>query len=385
MLKRNGTATQMNWIAALTVWSVLVLLPFFWSKGLGVVSKTFMEGSQRFWSGANPYATPEIGDVFHYSPLFAAVYGFFAYSPTQLHLILWAALNSFVFFYAINQWIKWEWKMSAWIWVALIACLMELDISQRYHQANALIIGLCLWAMASYRDKKFLKAGIIFALGINFKIIPLLFALPLLWPLNRRYMLGLFSGLLLFFILPTLFCGWERNLFLHHAQFTALFSDLEHRQMVDLHSTLIRLGHAGLADPVKQIVTVFFLVLFCGSRLLLYKSFPWEKWIAFGTAACLLLSPRTESPTFVLLAPSYLLFMSVGTLQEKKFTLLSFFLITIVFTAVWDPFFHLQIQNNYVSKVIGTSLLWLVSGLGLISILGKEIFLLKSRQHRIRL
>lgn len=366
MLRKKETPLQWNWILALTAWSVVFLLPFFWTKGLGVVSKTFMEGSLRFWTGGNPYATPEMGDVFHYSPLFAALYGVFAYAPTPLHLILWAALNSCVFFYAINLWVRFERKNSSWMWLGLVAALMELDISQRYHQANALIIGLVLIAIALYRDKKLFLSGIVFALGINIKIIPVMFALPLLWPFNRRYAVGLFSGLLLFFLLPTIFSGWERNLFLHKEQYMAIVSDLDHRRMLDIANVLIRLGQTEIADPVKNIIAVLSCLIFCGARFVYSKEFPWARWIAFGTAASLLLSPRTESPTFVLLAPCYLLLMLSSSLLEKKMTVVSFFLITIVFTAIWDPFFHLSLQNNYVSKVLGTFIIWGVSGIGLV-------------------
>ncbi len=317
-----------------------------------------MEGSLRFWSGGNPYATPEIGDVFHYSPLFAAFYGIFAYASHQIHLTLWAALNSFVLCFGINQWVKWDKKMGFWLWLALAAMLMELDISQRYHQANALIIGITLWGMALYKEKNFFAAGVILALGINIKIIPILFALPLLWPLNRNYILGLLSGLFLFFILPILFVGWERNLYLHQQQFAAIFSDLEHRKMLDIKNVLLRLEYDRIAEPVQIAITGIFVWVFCLSRFIFKNNFPWASWISFGVASCLLLSPRTESPTFVLLAPCYLLLMPEKSVSEKSITAIAFFFISIVFTAVWDPFFHLSIQNNYVSKVMGTFLIW---------------------------
>lgn len=339
------------WLALL---SWLAVAPMLVKTGTNIVTQTYERAADHFWAGEDPYQPPNgKGDWFKYSPFFAAAYGPFAALPDVAQAMAWAALNCLLFWYGLSRWFRWGRETSAATWIATAVTAMELDTSLRYQQINALMSGVILIALAEMRDRRESRAARWIALDTNLKLLPGFFAIALLLPGGLRYVTHLLIFSLELLLVPIIRLGWHGTVqaHLHWAQILA--GDMGAPGLLDIGSVLARWGLPTVGWVLKTAILPITLALlfYLRWRARAAKSgFPWGIFYTLGAAALLLFSPRTESPTFVLLAPAYLFLMGDCTAlgsRRARFGALAVwgalaFFGTLAYTdlwpkAIWDP------------------------------------------------
>jgi len=351
----------------LTAWSLAFLIPLYWIKGASGVTLIYSAASGHFWNKLNPYVPSVVLDIYHYSPFFAFIYYPLTLLPSFLHVFLWAFLNIFIFWSGMGLWFKLNWKQPAIVLFALICSAMELDISMRYEQCNAMMAGFILMSLHHLKESKHWRSGIFYALAVNFKIFPIVFGLALL----KKWKALLFSVLflLLLAMIPALYVGPKGIVKLHLQQYESIQKDTINRRMSDLRPTFERKGLPELGK-ISHYSVIFFFLLYSLRLFLKQSKIPLDLYYCLTAATILLISPRTESPTFIMIAPAYVfLALCLPKWLYPPF-LFALFIITFVFTAAWDPFFHLKIQNGFFSKTMGTFVLWFVC---VVEILRREL------------
>ncbi len=339
-----------KWILfALLSWTAVA--PMLAGTGTNIVTQTYERAADHFWAGEDPYAPPNgKGDWFKYSPLFAAAYGPFAALPDVLQALAWAALNCAFFWAGIFRWFRPGRQTSPALWAAFAVAAAELDTSLRYQQINALIAGVALIAIAEIRDRRDSRAARWIALDTNLKILPGFFAAVLLIPWSWKYSahLLIFSAELL--LLPALRLGLDGCLQAHLHWAQVLLSDIGAPGLLDIGSVLARLQLPTVGWLLKLTIVPLTFGILVALRIRRVAPFPWGIFYTLGAACLLLFSPRTESPTFVLLAPAYLFLMvECRALPQRAWrnaaiaawALIAFFG-TVAYTdiwpkGIWDP------------------------------------------------
>lgn len=345
----------------LGIWSFICVLPLLLKQGPNVVTQTYFEGSERFYQGLNPYQPSAIGaDFFFYPPFFALFWKIFSVFGKVPGILIWAFVNSLVFWWGISQWVEIRKKQTGWIWFFLVCSAIELDISLRYQQANALLAGLILWALAELRDQKPVRSGLLLAFATQLKVFPIVVALILALNRDWNFLAAYSSGMGLLFLMTTWFFGFSGSLELHWQQFQATTHDFSQRQLLDLAACLRRIGYAGLGSFLQELIGVvggIFLVLY---RLLTpNNNYKWGLWYSSCVTWLLIITPKAESPTFVWAAPAYLL-LQESTSRKSRWLLVGIALmLTLVYSSLfpstWVSFFRWE----YTSKTLANLTLWL--------------------------
>ncbi len=350
-------------ILILTVWSFLFVAPLLFTTGTNIVTRTFTEGALRLWSGVSPYQAPGPDtDVFHYPTFFAFAYRAFAFLPSVSQSLAWTLMNCLVFWAGVSAWFEIRKGMGVSYWLALAGCAMELDISLRYQQSNALIIGAVLLALAAFRDNRNVLSAGLFALGANLKVLPGIVALFLLFAGRKRFSTAFFLALGGLFLIPVLFFGFSRCWGLQVEHFLVVTRDLPQRHLLDIKSAFDRLGYGLVGTQIRFLVLVSSLfLLLAGAFQFNKKEFPWEAWLFLFFSFFLLVTPRVESPTFVFIAPSYLLLMPRLGKLSRVFLLCAMFFLTVVYTSVWTAFFKFAFTEFWMSKSFATVVIWILS------------------------
>ena len=122
---------------------------------------------------------------------------------------------------------------------------------------------------------------------------------------------------------------------------------------------------------MRWLVLLTFLPLFF-SYPFVTKRVDWRPWMTFGIASVLLLCPRTEVFTYVLLAPSYVLVVARCMESDNRalknygpcfFTLLALLIASCAYiNAEW-----MALEKPFQSlRVIGTFSFWLATGIILV-------------------
>lgn len=348
--------------------TTLFVGPYLLLHGTNIVTHTYKFAATQFFQMGSPYIDPKgQGDMFKYSPLFCVLYYPISILQKNLQAFVWGLINLSIYWFAVSRWAKLDEKSSKWLWFAFLACSMEMDGSLRYQQTNAALIGLTLIGVAEYRDRRLFSAGFILAIITNIKILPILFLLALCIPFRKRYVQGVLAGFFTAFIVPSFFLGWHANLLMHQEWLVVLYKDLFTTTLLDLATILSRYGFENprlyFSLPLG-IVTALFLM----ACRLFPDYFSWNTFVSLGVFSLLLLSPRTESPTFVLAGPCYILVM-LETLKADKATryslLLSVFmgiaLVTLTMNDIWPRKLIDVGPLRYANKTFGVLVLWFSS------------------------
>lgn len=158
---------------------------------------------------------------YYYSPFFALLLSPFTFFPEYVITLLWLALNIY-FFYRVWQ-ILCDWLelnllpvsvQRCFFWGSVILCLQGLRDNIHYHQITIMMIYLTLQGLDLILKSKEWKGGALIALGINIKIMPIVFFPYLIYRGYWKGALSIFLVSMSLLFLPGIFIGWEYNLFL---------------------------------------------------------------------------------------------------------------------------------------------------------------------------
>jgi hypothetical protein len=146
--------------------------------------------------------------------------------------------------------------------------------------------------------------------------------------------------------------------------FGLLLRDTQSDGILDVATVLKRYGFTQAKTWVLYPISLVSLILFIIARIK-PRMFDWDIWIPLGLLTLLLVSPRTESPTFVLAAPAYIFLLRnilKSSRPNREITLvlwgLGIFLTTLCMNdiwprVVWNPASWLQ-----ANKTLGIFILW---------------------------
>jgi hypothetical protein len=306
-------------VATLAAVILAVFFLFVLSFGLHVDSLgVYWAAGEAFKNGLNPYtytARYDSQSQFKYSPLFALGMAFLSQvQPIVLSIALWTLLSITAFLVGLFRWVDWRATPTPLMPLVLLACFIDLGVCLWANQANALVIGLALVGLANYRDQRFFAAGFTLMLATNLKIYPGVFLFALCMLGNRRYWLGALICAVGSFLMPSLFVGLSADWTIHQSWLHLLMQEVHSNGILDLRSAFLRVGLVQLGQRLPWIIGLVSIPLFLLVRNLDLAD--WRPWITLGCSATLLISPKSEVFTYVLLAPCYVL-MAMHCAESK--------------------------------------------------------------------
>jgi len=189
--------------------------------------KIFLGAAQLISENKSPYhewifvSEGNLG-LYYYSPLWAVILIPFNLIPQFITNLIWLTANVY-FLYRIARF--------------LISCTKSLNISQRHLNWILIIAAAMSFRFALYnfgmiqmtifllwgileslnliRKEKFLLAGMLLALVINIKLLPLVFIPYLIYRSEYKTLISAFIFSMVFLFLPAIVVGWSTNIFLH--------------------------------------------------------------------------------------------------------------------------------------------------------------------------
>ena len=285
-------------------------------------------GTLKFFSGADPYPAEfrsgaDYGNWFVYPPVFTFL--FLPFSSMVLGPAYgafgWVLLNLLVFYGGVMAVIDQlggnaifrRWRMVA----AIFLVTNEMLGAALGTQSNALVTGLMLLGGVSYARGRFTASGLLLAIAAAIKIHPLVLVLLLALGLEWRFIVSVFGFLLAFTFLPAVVTGWDTlfRLFEHLA--AIFFADTLHDNFLGIQPALNAYGWfiSDKAFTLFMLVNAAAVALVClpkakDANRLAAASIP------LALAFIILFNKRTESLSFVILAPVFL-FMLLAHLIAK--------------------------------------------------------------------
>lgn len=367
--------SRLRFAFLLTCLSWALVAPRLWKSSTNIVTGTYQLASQRAVSGRTPYEKipPQTNsDVFKYSPAFGFLYAPIEALPNRLEALVWAFLNAFIFWFGLLQWFHWKSFRPKFLAVGvLILASMELDGSLHYQQINALLVGLLMIGVARFRDLRLVPSGALLALATNLKLLPALFVGFLLFPLRKPFLKGLISVSLPLLLIPSLRVGVLAGIEWHWQWFKVILADTRSPGLFDVQSVLERFSFGPLAKIIRLgILTSSLVFLFYFRPQKRGPADFWNAWLALGLTTLLLCSPRTESPTFVLMAPCYVLLAAELLAMHSKVPernllwglyLIGAFFVSLSYNDLWPKALWNPARYLYNTKTLGVLPFWFLS------------------------
>ncbi|MBY0369220.1 DUF2029 domain-containing protein [bacterium] len=341
--------------------------------GLGLVGPTYNEAALRLAAGISPYLPPSDSsyiDWFQYPPFCAWIYWPLTQLPPVWHGFVWMTVNAFFFWFGISRWQvlrRADKKNFKWLLLFILLCGMELEGSIRSRQINPLFLGCILLGVRDYFERRNWGAATWLMIGTGIKVLPILFAVLLLFPVRRRFWMACVCMGLAVVVLPCLTLGTQ-GISLFFEWVNHLLNNVAPTfGQGDIASALNKFDvPKPLALLVRHVILTTSAVVLVVMRLRADKEFPWEVWISIGLTAILLCSPKTEDQTFVLFAPLCLFFGKYARahFQKGNYVPLAGYVIAVLFVSGMhnDLFFPRLIwpalRYNLWLKPYGTLVAW---------------------------
>jgi Glycosyltransferase family 87 len=370
-----NTCACILWLAVLVV---LILRPLMLSHR-GTSFDTYQLAGSHWLEGEKVY-TQWMGFV--YSPVVAAFFAPFAWMPAVLGNILWRMLNAALLLGGLAAILKANLfsgiKESNFgiVYLLLVPLAVgNIDISQ----ANPLVEGLLLLAIAAVYTERWNIAALSVAIAICFKIYPIAVGLLICLIAPRRFSWRMLAALLLLLMIPFLFQHWSYVSNQYRDWIATRTSD-DRRQWpieklpLDLWFLIHWVGHLPITAKVYSLIqlgSAGLLALFCAFQT-------WKDWakdrVLIGLFCLVsiwmtLCGPATESYTYLILAPAIVLALvqAFGAAQPTRLRALvsAAFILQLLaatrasFLPHFKPFLALSIQPFSALVFLVYTLLWL--------------------------
>jgi hypothetical protein len=318
ILKKTGFWNAIAWAVWTAAVLILTIRPLLMSQR-GTSFDTYNVAGLHWIHGEKVYNhTQWIGFV--YSPIVAVFFAPFAFLPVALANIFWRLLNAGVLLGGLAALLKTNLfagikQRNVGIVFVLLAplALGNIDVSQ----ANPLIAGLIMLAIAAVQVERWNVAALCIAIATFFKIYPLAVGLLICVIAPRRFTWRLLIALLLLAIAPFFFQRWPYVANQYHEWIATRASDDRRNWPVeklplDLWFLFRWLGQVSIASRIYSLIQL-------GSALALavFGAFgTWKNWstarvstglFCLASVWMILCGPATESYTYLLLAPPTIL------------------------------------------------------------------------------
>jgi hypothetical protein len=366
------------WVVWTAIVVALILRPLLLSHR-GTSFDTYQLAGLHWLRGEEIY-TQWMGFV--YSPAVAAFFAPFAWMPTALANVFWRLLNSALLLGGLAAFLKSGLfadirEKNFGVLYLLLAPLAigNIDISQ----ANPLVEGLLLLAIAAVYKERWSSAAICIAIATYFKIYPIAVGLLICVIAPHRFSWRMLIALLLLLLIPFLFQHWTYVWNQYHAWIATRTSD-DRRQWpieklpLDLWFLIHRVWHLPIPPKVYsfiQLGSAGALALFCAVQTLR----GWTKIRILIGLFCLvsiwmtLCGPATESYTYLILAPATVLAlvqafeghqpMQLRVLVSAAYILQLLAVTRASFLPHFKPFWALSVLPFSALLLLAYALLWL--------------------------
>jgi hypothetical protein len=329
--------------------------------------------AENILSGQNPY-TAQLGlNFFKYSPLAGMFTVPFSRLVDGVGMFLFVFLQFWLFLWGFWYWARisgYRLDQSLTVFfLAFFSIIFDTTVNIQNCQVNAWILGLMLLGAGQYTEGKYVKSGLLLSLASNLKLFPFTLGLCLLTGFKKKYWAAFGGGTLLWFLLPSVFLGWSRNLTLLK-QWGELLSwdQTRNLNMLDL-GTFFKI-HTGLSTWWRNPFAAFVgLTLGLGTWMLFRRgrdSLIHRFLLPVNGLYILLFSYLSESPTSILAVPViFLLAMEILSAPHLEWVfsilwILALALVPLFYSdlvpaslSLWARNFHLKtIGYLYLSIVL---------------------------------
>jgi len=352
------------------LWSIITILATFYPvswKG-GNTTAVYFDGAREAIEGKSPYQLnrpPE--NNYNYSPAFALLFAPLMVFGLKACIFIWATINILVYWWGVFCWLPYDKGGFGLFWRIFLA--MEINGPIVHGQINPLLVGIVLIGLDAYRGQRWKSASAWLVTIANIKVIPALFLGPTVVRARGPFFRWAVLWTAALFFLPIPWFGWSGTISLHREWVHFLLREGAggaHGGCADIRNLFTKMGAPALGRVIYSIAALITVVaLFRPTKR---AALQWAPWIALGFAALLMLSPKTEVPTYVILAPpcallAYYLKEHGASRFEKGALILAAFLITFLHNDIWPKFIFrpdaFAARGDY--KMVGTILVWLVA------------------------
>jgi hypothetical protein len=275
------------------------------------VYNIYSEAAHRWWSGRDLYVRGV--DFYRYSPLFAIAVSPFAFLPDQWGCPLWKIANLGFYVLALASFLRrcgfpdlTATEKSSFCLLVLLGSLHSLYIGQ----ANVLMLGMVLLALAAASEGKWNQAAFGIAMATLIKGYPIALALLLAVHYPRRfgprYVIALLGGLAAPFLFqsPAVVAAQYQSWFRHLRASTEIMRErlrsFDHLLLVSGHPILPQtFAVLGIAAGVGTLL----LSLLFASQVADHRAVNMRLYLLFAVWA-MLFGPATETCTYIVLAPA---------------------------------------------------------------------------------
>jgi glycosyl transferase family 87 len=375
---RCGILNKTAWIVWAAALVVLIIRPLLLSHR-GTSFDTYSLAWTHWIHGENLYSQ-WMGFV--YSPVVAFFFAPFACIPTPMANVLWRLLNAALLLGGLAAILKTNLfagikrRNFGILYILLVPLSVgNIDISQ----ANPLVEGLILLAIAAVYVERWNSAALCVAIATCIKIYPIAVGLLICVIEPRKFSWRLAIALLLLVMVPFLFQHWPYVSNQYHAWIATRASDDRRRWPIeklplDLWFLIHWVGHLPIPSKLYSLIQLGSggtLALFCAVK----SRKGWEKDRVLIGLFCLvsiwmtLCGPATESYTYMILAPAIILALvqSFGARQPARLCALVSAAFILQFLAVtrasflphFKSFLALSIQPISALVFLVYTLLWL--------------------------
>ncbi|HEY6899133.1 MAG TPA: glycosyltransferase family 87 protein [Puia sp.] len=268
-------------------------------------------------------------DLYKYSPAFALCFGFLAWMPDAIGLLLWNLINTLCLFAGIRLLPNLSDQKKSWI---LLFSLLEMLLSIQNTQSNGLMAGLIVLAFALAERQKYVWSTLCIVFSFYIKIYgALAFLFYLFYPKKGRVAAWSIFWMALFALLPLLVVSPHQLGFLYHSWLDLLTNDRSASVGMSLMGILETWFHW---SPSKNGVALAGLILFLLPLMHIrrYSDYTFRLlYLASVLIWIVIFNHKAESPTFVIVTAGIGIwyFSQRPDPVNRVLLILSFFLISM--------------------------------------------------------